>query len=110
MDQTLEEAASAERWEQRRVSADQPALSPEETELMAALLEAAYSGDGEFALDTLQKVRHYLSAKGVEAVDCTQDTAPYFDRMPGNRSATLCPALLQGGTVLRRGMATVPER
>ena len=110
MDQTLEEAAAAERWEARRKDAAEPALTPAETELMAGLLEAACSGDGEFALEKLDAVRHYLRGKGVEVVDYSPDAARYFDCMPGAKTATLCPALLQGGEALRRGTATVPER
>lgn len=110
MDQALEESTAAERWAQRRREGEAPALTDAECELMAGLLEAAYSGDGEFALEKLDAVRHYLREKGVEIVEYTADRAQYFDRMPGTQAATLCPALLQGGQVLRRGMATVPER
>ena len=110
MDQALEEAAAAERWAQRRRDGETPALTDAECELMAGLLEAAYSGDGEFALERLGAVRNYLREKGVEIAEYNADRAQYFDRMPGAKTATLCPALLQGGQVLRRGMATVPER
>ena len=108
MDQALEEAEAAERWEARRRDAVAPALTEAEAELMAGLLEAAYSGDGEFALEKLDAVRHYLRGKGIEVVDYSADTARHFDCMPGAKTATLCPALLQGGEALRRGTATVP--
>ena len=110
MDQTLEEAAAAERWEARRREGEAPALSGAEAELMAGLLEAACSGDGEYALEKAAAVRHYLRDKGVEAVDFDDAHAQYFDCMPGAKRETVCPALLAGGQVLRRGMATVPER
>ena len=110
MDQTLEESAAAERWEARRRDGEAPALSGKELELMAALLEAEMSADGEYALEKLGDVRHYLREKGVEAVGFDDEHAQYFDCMPGAKRATLCPALVQGGSVLRRGMATVPER
>lgn len=110
MDQALEEAAAAERWAQRRRDGEAPALTEAECELLAGLLEAECSADGEFALEKLGAVRRYLREKGVEAVDYDADHAQYFDRMPGVKAATLCPALLQGAQVLRRGVATVPER
>ncbi len=110
MDQSLEEAAASERWEARRREGDAPALSEAETELMAGLLEAEGSGDGEYALERLGAVRHYLRERGVETVDFDDKNARYFDCMPGTQRATLCPALLCDGKVLRRGMATVPER
>ena len=110
MDQTLEETAAEERWEARRRDAETPALSEAETELMTGLLEAAYSGDGEFALERLGGLRRYLRDKDIEIVDYSADTARYFDCMPGTKTATLCPALLRGGEVLCRGTATVPDR
>ena len=110
MDRTLDDAASAERWAQRRKAETDPALSAAEAELMAELLEGLYAGDGEFALEKLAAVRRYLKDKGVETVDFDDEHAQMFDRMPGAQRATLCPALLQGGTLLRRGLATVPER
>ena len=110
MDQALEESEAAERWEARRRDGETPALTKAECELMAGLLEAAYSGDGEFALEKLGAVRNYLRDKGVEIVECDAEHAQYFDRMPGTKAETLCPALLQGAQVLRRGVATVPER
>ena len=109
MDQTLEEAAAAERWEARWKDAEAPALSDAEAELMAGLLEAERSGDGEYALERLGAVRHYLRGKGVEAFDYSADTARWFDCMPGAKTATLCPALVQGGEALRRGIATVQD-
>ena len=109
MDQTLEECAATERWEARRREGDPPALTPEETELMASLLEAAYSGDGEFALERVGAVAHYLREKGVETADFDEQHSALFDKMPGTKRATLCPAMLCGGQLLRRGTATVPE-
>lgn len=110
MDQTLDDAAAAERWEQRRRAEDAPALTPAETELMAELLEGLYGGDGGYALEKLAAVRRYLRDKGVDALDYDEAHAALFDRMPGAETATLCPALMQGAVLLRRGMATVPER
>ena len=110
MDQTLEDAAAAERWARRRQAETDPALSAAEAELMAELLEALYGGDGEYALEKLGAVRRYLKDKGVETVDFDEEHARMFDRMPGAETATLRPALMQGGILLRRGLATVPER
>ena len=110
MDQSLEETAAAERWEARRQSAEHPALSDAETELMAGLLEGLYSADGDYALEKLGALRRYLRDKGVELVEFDEQHAALFDKMPGAERATLRPALTQGGRVLLRGTATVPER
>ena len=110
MDQTLEDAESAERWASRRAAAETPALGAPEAELTGELLEGLYGGDGEYALEKLAAVRRYLKEKGVDAVEYDDAHAQMFDRMPGAGTATLRPALVQGGTLLRRGLATVPER
>ncbi len=109
MDQALEDAASEERWEARRAAAEAPALSEAEAELTDALLEGLYGGDGEYALEKLAAVRRYLKEKGVDVVEYDEQHAQMFDRMPGVGTDTLRPALTQGGTLLRRGLATVPE-
>ena len=109
MDRALDDAAAAERWEQRRQAGAAPALSEAETELAAGLLEGLYSGDGDYALEKLGAVRRYLKDTGVEVVDFDEEHARMFDRMPGAETATLCPALVRGGTLLRRGLATVPS-
>ncbi len=110
MDQTLEDTASAERWEQRRRDTQGAEFSPAELGLMAELLEGLYAADGEYALEKLGAVRHYLRARDVELVDYDPQHAELFDRMPGAEEATLCPALVQRGHVLRRGTATVAEQ
>jgi len=110
MDQTLDDAAAAERWAQRRRAETDPALTAAETELACELLEGLYGGDGEYALEKLAAVRRFLKDKGVETVDFDEEHAQMFDRMPGAERATLRPALVQSGTLLRRGLATVPER
>ncbi len=107
MDQTLDDAASAERWEARRKAAEAPALTDAETALACALLEGLYGGDGDYALEKLGAVRIWLRAKGVETVEYDGAHAQLFDRMPGAETATLRPALMQDGTLLHRGLATV---
>ena len=107
MDRTLDDLASAEHWEARRKAAEAPALSDAEAALADALLEGLYGGDGEYALEKLGAVRLWLRAKGVEIVEFDDSHAQMFDRMPGAENATLRPALTQGGTLLRRGLATV---
>ena len=109
MDQTLDDAASEERWTQRRRAETNPVLTAAETELVTALLEGLYGGDGEYAIEKLAAVRQYLKEKGVETVDYDGQHAQMFDRMPGAETATLRPALIQSGTLLCRGLATVPD-
>ena len=110
MDQALADAQSEERWAARRTAGETPALSDAETALMSELLEGLYGGDGEVALEKLGAVRHYMKQRGVELIDYDDAHAEHFDRMPGMETATLRPALMAGGALLRRGLATVATR
>lgn len=110
MDRTLADDAAAERWERRRQAEENPAVSGAELDLAAELLEGLCSGDGDYALEKLDAVRRYLREKGVETVDYDEEKAQLFDRMPGVQTATLRPALMQEGALLRRGLATIPEK
>ncbi|MBQ9412846.1 MAG: hypothetical protein IJU29_07095 [Oscillospiraceae bacterium] len=76
-----------------------------ELELLGSLLEAARSGDGEFALDRLDQVRHYLHSRGIDTVEYAPETADWFDLMPSVRRETLRPALVRDGELLLRGLA-----
>ena len=105
LDQSLEDSRSRAHWEQRRQAQTQLPLSPAETELFERLLEGLYSGDGAYALEQLEQVRHYLHGRGVLVSDYSGETAGLFDCMPGQETATLRPALTTAaGTVLSRGL------
>ena len=82
-------------------------LSREETDLYAALLEAKYSKDGDFALDALGDLSYFLHKKEIEAVEYAKDKERLFECLPGESTATLRPALLQDGKLLKKGLATV---
>ena len=79
----------------------------EETDLYAALLEAKYSKDGEFALDALADLSYFLHKKEIEAVEYSKERERIFECLPGEKTATLRPALLKDGKLLKKGLATV---
>ena len=107
MDRELaESAARAEEKSAREADDERRALGPEIMGLFGALLEAEASEDGELALARVQDVRHYLHTHGIRAVDYGTDTARYFDVLPGETTRTVRPALLAGGELLSRGLAT----
>ena len=114
-DRELEELEGQLIWEERRakdsenIELREKELSPSALQLMGDLLEAAYSGDGEFALERLALVRHYLHALHVDAVDYDQEHSAWFDIMPAKMTQTLRPALVQEGKVLLRGLAAGGE-
>lgn len=93
------------------------ALSEDELELFAGLLEAETSGDSGYALDQIGNVRFYLHRQGIETVDYTQEHDSWFERMPAAPGAggvglfadrsvkTVRPALVRNGELVKKGIA-----
>ena len=106
-DRSLEEILSAERHAKKAEAATESAgISQKEIDLFAGLLEAKKSGDGQFALDRISDVKYYLHRNGIEAVDFREDTRELFDIMPGSKTGTIRPALVQDGKLIKRGLAS----
>ena len=80
---------------------------PAEWELFSGLLEALYSKDGEYALDQCGKIRHYLHQRGVETVEYSEETKAMFDVLPSMEAGTIRPALVSGGKLLKKGLASM---
>ena len=108
VDQSLEEINAAERWKNREKagSIDGRAVSQSELDLFSDLLAAAYSGDPEFALEKIEQIKYFLHRHQIEVVDYGKDTEKYFDLMPGSRAATIRPALVAQGGLLKKGLAS----
>ena len=110
MDRKLESFSEQERaWEEELAAAGAPgpeSVDPEELQLFADLLEALYSGSGEFSLRQLKKVRGYLQRRGVDAVDYEPALSASFEMLPTkNETRTLRPALMAGDRLLLAGRA-----
>ncbi|MDO4566768.1 MAG: hypothetical protein Q4B42_05495 [Oscillospiraceae bacterium] len=86
---------------------DEP-LAPEELELVCSLLEGAYSEEGELASETRRELGLYLKRKGVELRDYEGGSAD-FELLPSESPATLRPALLYEGRLLKKGLAASGE-
>ena len=80
-------------------------VSEGEIALYAGLLEALYSHDGDTALDKLEDIRYFLHRNNIEAVDYDTANREWFDVMPSEKRATIRPALVSGGELLRKGLA-----
>ena len=103
-DERLQEALSLSS------NAEKAKLSEEELELFGALLEGLYSGNGEYSLRQLQKIKLYLRHLGIELREYDKQNAELFDILPSRKgAATLRPALLDGETLLLAGKATDSE-
>jgi hypothetical protein len=107
VDQSIEEIRyAAQREEQEKAGTiDGKEVTQSELDLFSDLLAAAYSGDPEFALEKVEQIKYFLHRNQIEVVDYSKDTAQYFDLMPGTAPATIRPALVAQGGLLRKGLA-----
>lgn len=108
VDQAIEEIRASERWKEREKagSIDGRAVTPSELELFSDLLAAAYSGDAEYALEKIEQIKFFLHRQQIEVVDYSKETEKYFDLMPGSKAATIRPALVAQGGLLKKGLAS----
>ena len=120
VDRSLDAAQEEEAYaRQKKLSAAEGGLGigPEEIELFSGLLEMADADSPQMAAD----IRYYLHKKDVEAVDWSLQYAAWFEMLPtvpGSGPArdisaggeekgavTVRPALVQGGKLLKKGIA-----
>ena len=80
-------------------------LNDAEISLYAGLMEALYSGDGEMALDKLNDIKYFLHRNQIETVDYSEGSREWFDVMPSKTEATIRPALVHHGELLKKGLA-----
>ena len=113
MDRKLEDF-SAQDWTRERkgesAAEGGAGLDQAELQLFADLLEAKYTGSGDFALRQLRKVPPYLTGRGVTLVDYSEEREDLFELFPSkNRTTTQRPAILTGNELLMMGKAAVQE-
>ena len=108
VDQSLEEICAAERWKAREKagSIEGRTVSQSELDLFSDLLAAAYSGDPEYALEKVEQIKYFLHRQQIEVLDYTKENEKYFDLMPGSKAATIRPAMVAQGGLLKKGLAS----
>ena len=108
VDQSLEEIRAAERWKAREKagSIEGRTVSQSELDLFSDLLAAAYSGDPEYALEKVEQIKYFLHRQQIEVLDYSKENAKYFDLMPGSKAATIRPAMVAQGGLLKKGLAS----
>jgi hypothetical protein len=108
VDQSLEEICAAERWKAREKagSIEGRTVSQSELDLFSDLLAAAYSGDPEYALEKVEQIKYFLHRQQIEVLDYSKENAKYFDLMPGSKAATIRPATVAQGGLLKKGLAS----
>lgn len=81
--------------------------SPEQLEAVQMLWEALRQDDGRYALKTLPQLIMALEQQGMKLVEYSEDTAKYFERLPGVEDGyTIRPALMLGERLVARGQVT----
>ena len=108
VDQSLEEINAAERWKAREKagSIDGRTVTQSELDLFSDLLAAAYSGDPEYALEKVEQIKYFLHRQQIEVLDYSKENEKYFDLMPGSKAATIRPAMVAQGGLLKKGLAS----
>lgn len=108
VDQSLDEVRLQEKQDKKEQAGkiEGRDASSAEIELFSDLLAASYSGDPEFALEKIAGIKYYLHQQQIEAVDYSEDTAQFFDLMPGTSAGTIRPALIADGKLLKKGLAS----
>ena len=115
MDKSLQEARDAVNYEKNQLSASVGnGISPEEADLFSGILEISYSQREENPGDTtvqemISTVRYYLHRKQVETVEYGGGKREWFELLPGKQDATLRPALVRDGVLIRKGLAVMTQ-
>lgn len=105
VDRSLEDLKAERLTGQRRENRLNGPVPEEILALCTELLEAAYSEDGEAALESIGAVKFYLHQKNIQVVDYSGEHDGWFEMIPSPTAGTIRPALVYDGMVLRKGLA-----
>ena len=112
-DHSLEEAGEYARLSESQSDAESGnILGKEEMAFFCELLENAYAAkrkdpQDEALAEQVESIRYYLHFRGIDTEDYSENTAGWFEVLPSDGTrATIRPALLHNGTLLRKGLAT----
>ena len=111
-DRLLEEAQESEK-DAGALNAAQNPLQKQELSFFLELLENAYARQQQDPEDAslreqVESIRYYLHTRGIDTEDYSEEKAQMFEVLPsGGASATLRPALVRDGRLIRKGLAAV---
>ena len=107
MDRILEQVANEELLQNKKALLEErDDMKKEDIQLFSQLLESAYAEmDSEYGKQIISEVKFYLHRKKIDVVDYDGNNRELFELMPSEVSGTIRPALVIGGTVLRKGLA-----
>ena len=108
VDQQLEDVRIEELRETELPSADSgrdASLPDDELQLLSDILAYAYaSPETPDTRALISNIQFYLYKNGAEAVEYSEETARYFNKMPSRMQCTLRPAILRNNTLVRQGL------
>ncbi|MBQ3425308.1 MAG: hypothetical protein IJH38_08935 [Clostridia bacterium] len=81
-------------------------LPQDELDLFGELLEKAYAGNENSALEGAADIRFYLHNRGVDVLDYEKGQERFFEFLPASRPGTIRPAMMSQGRLLRKGLAS----
>lgn len=112
-DHSLEEAGEYARLSEPETAGQAGnILAKEELAFFCDLLENAYASrrkdpQDEALAEQVESIRYYLHLRGIDTEDYSESTARWFEMLPSDGTrATIRPALLHSGILLRKGLAT----
>jgi hypothetical protein len=107
MDRILEQVRNEELLENKKALLEErDDMKKEDIQLFSQLLESAYAEmDNEYGKQIISEVKFYLHRKNIDVVDYDGNNRELFELMPSEISGTIRPALVIGGSLLRKGLA-----
>ncbi len=106
IDKLLDDVRTEEENEKKKAIREKGVMENDEIELMANLLENAYSDpDNPASEDMISHIRFYLHNHLVDVVNYSAQDRAWFDMMPAKDPGTIRPALVSEGRLLKKGLA-----
>ena len=108
IDRNLEDIRTEERIQLRKqMKEHKDSLDKEEIDLLAHILESAYSTkQDDSSAEMISQIKYYLHNKKIEAVDYSDENSAWFDFIPAYDEGTIRPAFVIEGMLIKKGLAS----
>ena len=108
IDRNLEDIRTEERIQLRKqMKEHKDSLDKEEIDLLAHILESAYSTkQDDSSVEMISQIKYYLHNKKIEVVDYSDENSAWFDFIPAYDEGTIRPAFVIEGMLIKKGLAS----
>ena len=108
IDRNLEDIRTEERIQLRKqMKEHKDSLDKEEIDLLAHILESAYSTkQDESSVEMISQIKYYLHNKKIEVIDYSDENSAWFDFIPAYDEGTIRPAFVIEGMLIKKGLAS----